>query len=330
MAALHSGYSHPVLRVWQSNAGTAPVTDYFIYPLFITDDPDGKEEIASLPEQYRWGVNKLQDALDELVKEGLRAVLLFGVPQKIEKDGTGSSADCSDNPVILAVKRLRELYPSLLISCDVCLCPYTDHGHCGILTNTGSLDNPKSIKRLAEIAVAYGKAGAHVVAPSDMMDNRVRAIKQGLELNGLSTSVAVMSYSAKFASSFYGPFRDAAKSAPAFGDRRCYQLPPSARGLAKRAVDRDIEEGADIIMVKPGMPYLDIVRDTKEKHPEFPLAIYQVSGEYAMLWHGSTAGAFNLKTIVMESIESMRRAGADIIICYYTPKLLKWYKPGRD
>jgi porphobilinogen synthase len=271
-------------------------------------------------------VNKLEQALRPLVDKGLVSVLIFGVPRSAKKDGRGSPADAGDNPAILAVQRLREVFPGLLLVCDVCLCPYTDHGHCGILNEDGSINNAPSIKRLAEVAVAYARAGCHVVAPSDMMDNRVAAIKTGLLEAGLGGKVAVMSYSAKFASTFYGPFRDAAQSAPAFGDRRCYQLPPGSRGLAIRAVDRDVCEGADILMVKPGMPYLDIVRDVKNKYPHHPLAIYQVSGEYAMLYHGSKAGAFDLKTVVLESITSMRRAGAEIIISYYTPSILDWLK----
>ena len=194
-----------------------------------------------------------------------------------------------------------------------------------ILKN-GSIDNDASIKRLAEISLAYAKAGCQIIAPSDMMDGRVGAIKQTLAENGLGNTVTVMSYSAKFASSFYGPFRDAAKSAPAFGDRKCYQLPPGSTGLAERAVDRDVREGADILMVKPGLAYLDVVKMVKSKYPSHPLAIYQVSGEYAMLYHGAQAGAFNLKTTLLEVLTSMRRAGADIIITYYTPSLLDWLK----
>lgn len=258
--------------------------------------------------------------------KGLRAVLLFGVPANVSKDATGTPADAEDNPAILAIKKLRQAFPQLLLACDVCLCPYTSHGHCGILYPDGTINNAASIERIADVALAYAKAGCHVVAPSDMMDNRVGAIKERLRTAGLGGKVAVLSYSAKFASSFYGPFRDAAQSAPAFGDRRCYQLPPGGRGLAMRAVDRDVEEGADMLMVKPGMAYLDVVRDVKERHPHHPLAIYQVSGEYAMLWHGSTNGAFDLKTIVLETITSMRRAGADVIISYYTPRLLDWLK----
>ncbi|CAI8017814.1 Delta-aminolevulinic acid dehydratase [Geodia barretti] len=297
--ALHSGYQHEVLRQWQSSSCSRLSAYSFIYPIFVTDDPEADEEIVSLPGQKRYGVNKLEQALRPLVDKGLMSVLIFGVPRSAKKartchllahlDGRGSPADAGDNPAILAVQRLREVFPGLLLVCDVCLCPYTDHGHCGILNEDGSINNAPSIKRLAEVAVAYARAGCHVVAPSDMMDNRVAAIKTGLLEAGLGgkASVAVMSYSAKFASTFYGPFRDAAQSAPAFGDRRCYQLPPGSRGLAIRAV---------------------------------------VSGEYAMLYHGSKAGAFDLKTVVLESITSMRRAGAEIIISYYTPSILDWLK----
>lgn len=323
--SLHSGYQHPTIRRWQA-ANTTITSENLIYPLFISDDSSALEAITSLPGQSRMGVDNLEKVVRPLVEKGLKSVLVFGVISKLVKDERGSTADSDDTPTILAVKKLREKFPSLVICCDVCLCPFTNHGHCGILNSDGSLDNAASIKRLAEVAVAYAKAGCHVVAPSDMMDNRIAAIKVALRDHGLGSKVAVMSYSAKFASSFYGPFRDAAKSAPSFGDRRCYQLPAGAKGLAARAVERDMAEGADILMVKPGMPYLDIVRQTKDKFPDVPLAIYQVSGEYAMLYHGSVAGAFDLKTIVMESLEGMRRAGADIIITYYVPQLLDWMR----
>ncbi|XP_064395914.1 delta-aminolevulinic acid dehydratase-like [Halichondria panicea] len=326
MAALHAGYHHEVLRQWQSSSSSTLSTNCLVYPVFVSDDPEAEEEIGSLPEQKRYGVNKLEGALRPLVENGLRAVLIFGVPSSAGKDSTGSPADAPDNPAVLAICKLRSTFPTLLVMCDVCLCPYTDHGHCGILYEDGTINNEASIKRLAQVAVAYAKVGCQVIAPSDMMDNRVAAIKQALKEEGLGGKVAVLSYSAKFASNFYGPFRDAAKSAPAFGDRRCYQLPSGSRGLAIRSVDRDVEEGADMLMVKPGMAYLDIVRDVKKRHPNHPLAIYQVSGEYAMLWHGSSAGAFDLKAIVMESLTAMRRAGADIIITYYAPMLLHWLK----
>lgn len=220
---------------------------------------------------------------------------------------------------------MRSAFPNLILACDICLCPYTDHGHCGILQSDGTIDNAASIRRLAVIALHYAQSGAHIVAPSDVMDGRVGAIKQALITAGLQGHCAILSYSAKFASAFYGPFREAALSAPAFGDRRCYQLPPGARGLARRAIRRDVEEGADMIMVKPGYPYLDVVRDAAEAWPEYPLAVYQVSGEYSMLYHAAQSHKlFDLKSAVMESVEAYVRAGCSIILTYWTPQLLKW------
>ncbi|XP_028664584.1 delta-aminolevulinic acid dehydratase [Erpetoichthys calabaricus] len=324
-SVLHSGYFHPTLRAWQTcNTSFSP--DSLIYPIFITDIADGVEPIASLPGQARYGVNKLEGMVQPLVDKGLKCVLLFGVPSQMTKDDHGSAANSENTPVIQAIKKLRSSFPQLLIACDLCLCPYTSHGHCGILRDDGTLDNDASCLRLAEVALSYAEAGCHIIAPSDMMDGRVGAIKQALLSNNLGNKVSVMSYSAKFASCFYGPFRDAAQSKPAFGDRRCYQLPPGARGLAIRAVDRDVQEGADMLMVKPGMPYLDIIREVKDKHPTHPLAVYHVSGEFAMLWHGAQAGAFDLRTAVMEALTAFRRAGADIIITYYVPQLLDWLK----
>ena len=237
----------------------------------------------------------------------------------------GSMADHMYNPVMKVIKLLKQRFPRLLIVCDVCLCPYTSHGHCGIL-NANGIDNAASIARLAEIACSYAQAGADIVAPSDMMDGRVGAIKQALYKRGLHPRVSVMSYSAKFASSFYGPFRDAAKSSPSFGDRKAYQLPPNARGLAMRAIERDVAEGADILMVKPGYPYLDIVRDAAQLvAPNHPIAVYQVSGEYSMLYHAAnTHNLFDEQEAVMESLLAYRRAGAILIITYWTPKVLRW------
>ncbi|XP_076454899.1 delta-aminolevulinic acid dehydratase-like [Babylonia areolata] len=324
-AVLHSGYFHPVLRSW--NSGNTTITpENLMLPLFIVDEEDAVQEIKSMPGVCRYGVNKLRSALSPLVDKGLKSVLIFGVPGKIEKDESGSAADDEKGPVIQVVRKIREWFPSLLVACDVCLCPYTSHGHCGILREDGTLDNDKSIARLAEIAVSYAKAGCQVIAPSDMMDGRVGAIKKQLYASGLSNTVSVMSYSAKFASSFYGPFRDAAKSSPAFGDRRCYQLPPGSVGLAERAVDRDVAEGADFLMVKPGIAYLDVARMIKQKYPTHALAMYHVSGEFAMLHHAASAGAFDLRAGVMESLLSMRRAGVDILITYFTPQVLDWIK----
>ncbi|CAM9679846.1 unnamed protein product [Bubo scandiacus] len=322
---LHSGYFHPVLRSWQCTATTLDASN-LIYPIFVTDSPDAVEPIPSLPGQGRYGVNKLEGMLRPLVGDGLKCVLIFGVPSKGHKDERGSAADAEDTPAIQAIKKIRSTFPELLIACDVCLCPYTSHGHCGILRDDGTIQNEISCQRLAEVALAYAKAGCHIVAPSDMMDGRIAAIKAALISNDLGNKVSVMSYSAKFASCFYGPFRDAALSKPAFGDRRCYQLPPGARGLAMRAVDRDVREGADMLMVKPGMPYLDLVRDVKARHPTHPLAVYHVSGEFAMLWHGAQAGAFTLEAAVREAVTAFRRAGADAIITYFAPQLLRWLR----
>uniref|UniRef100_A0A671SWC2 Delta-aminolevulinic acid dehydratase n=1 Tax=Sinocyclocheilus anshuiensis TaxID=1608454 RepID=A0A671SWC2_9TELE len=304
-SVLHSGYFHPTLRYWQTCASDLR-PDNLIYPVFITDSPDAVEPIASLPGQTRY-----PSSLSTNIFSHLRRFY-------------GSGADTDDTPAVLAVKKLRSTFPDLVLACDVCLCPYTSHGHCGILREDGSLDNAASCLRLAEVALAYARAGCHIIAPSDMMDGRIAAIKQALIANDFGNKVSVLSYSAKFASCYYGPFRDAAQSKPAFGDRRCYQLPPGARGLALRACDRDVKEGADMLMVKPGLPYLDIVREVKNKHPTHPLAVYNVSGEFAMLWHGAEAGAFDLRTAVMEAMTAFRRAGADIIITYYTPQLLTW------
>ncbi|KAF9024834.1 tetrapyrrole biosynthesis, porphobilinogen synthase, partial [Hymenopellis radicata] len=304
---LQGGYAHPLSRSWQSRRQLTK--SMLMYPIFITDDPDAEVEIASLPGQKRWGVNRLEQFIAPLVAKGLTSVILFGVPLTCEKDERGTPADDEAGPVILAIKKLRSLFPSLYIACDVCLCEYTDHGHCGLLNSDGTINNAPSVDRIAQVAVNYAKAGAHCVAPSDMMDGRIKGIKQGLINAGLGNKCTLMSYSAKFASSLYGPFRDAAGSAPSFGDRKCYQLPPSAKGLARRAIQRDAAEGADIIMVKPALPYLDIIADAAQLTPDHPLACYQVSGEYAMVVAGARAGVYDLRTMAFESVDSMIRAG---------------------
>ena len=333
---LHSSFSTSVLKSW--NCVSQINSSNLVYPLFIIDtsstsppsSPDSKQEIKSMPGQYRWGASedRLREALDVPVKNGLQSVLLFGVVDDIsKKDSIGSYADSLESPVILALKILRRLYPQLTLLADVCLCGYTSHGHCGIFTNDMNIDNEASISRLSTIAVAYARAGAHVIAPSDMMDGRVGAIKAALRATNekLSSRVAVMSYAAKFASCFYGPFRDAAHSGMTFGDRSLYQLPPGSRSLALRAVDRDIAEGADFIMVKPGGPYLDICRDVVNAYGDrVPIAVYQVSGEFAMLHHAAAAGAFDLRRAVEESLMSFKRAGVTIIITYFAPQVLEW------
>lgn len=319
---LHASYSHNVLKAW--NNSPSITASNLLFPIFVTD-VDGKQEpINSLPNQYRWGVDCIVEYLTPLVAKGLTSVLLFGyVADKNKKDERGSFATDETSAVSRALRILRQTFPQLLLVADVCLCAYTTHGHCGILKHDGCIDNQPSIDRIAQLAVHYAKMGAHVIAPSDMMDGRIGAIKHALKQANLLSTVSVMSYAAKFASVFYGPFRDAAGSGVQFGDRSLYQLPPNSRDLALRAIERDLQEGADMIMVKPGGPYLDIVRDAKNMC-KVPIAIYQVSGEYAMLYHAAAAGAFTLRSAVMETLNGMRRAGADIIITYYAPDVLTW------
>ncbi|KAJ5589517.1 hypothetical protein N7537_012195 [Penicillium hordei] len=320
---LHSGYSHPLTRAWQADRQLTK--DMLIYPLFITDNPDEETSIPSLPNQYRRGINRLVPFLAPLVRKGLRSVMLFGVPlQPSAKDALGTAADDPDGPVIQAIRLLRSRFPQLYITTDVCLCEYTSHGHCGILREDGTLDNAQSVDRISDVAIAYAAAGAHCVAPSDMNDGRIRAIKLKLIEAGVAHRVLLMSYSAKFSGCLYGPFRDAAGSCPSFGDRRCYQLPPGGRGLARRAIQRDMAEGADIIMVKPASSYLDIIRDAKDLAPDLPVAAYQVSGEFAMIHAAAKAGVFNLKDMAFESTEGILRAGAGIVISYFVPEFLDW------
>ncbi|GAA5851723.1 hypothetical protein JCM8547_001185 [Rhodosporidiobolus lusitaniae] len=337
---LAAGYHHPLLRSLQAERHLTK--DMLMYPIFITDEPDAEVEILSLPGQKRWGLNRLQSFLAPLVAKGLRSVILFGVPLHMQKDGRGSPADDAQTPVILATQLIRKEFPSLVVACDVCLCEYTDHGHCGELRELGSLteaeqaakakviDNKNSVKRMQEVSLAYARAGAHIVAPSDMMDGRIGAIKQALVDEGYGNRVSVMSYSAKFASNMYGPFREAAGSVPNFGDRKCYQLPPNARGLARRAILRDAAEGADFLMVKPALPYLDIMREAKDLAPGIPLACYQVSGEYSMIHAGANAGVYNLKAMALETMEGFLRAGCTLILTYFTPAALDWLDEDRQ
>ena len=296
-----------------------------IYPLFITDNPIEITPIPSLPNQSRRGIDTLVPFLQPLVAKGLRSVILFGVPlDPSAKDALGTAADDPEGPVIKGIQVIRQAFPQLFIVADVCLCEYTSHGHCGILRDDGSLNNAMSVERISDVAMAYAQAGAHCVAPSDMNDGRIRAIKLKLIESGLSHQVNLMSYAAKFSGCLYGPFRDAAGSCPSFGDRKCYQLPPGGRGLARRAIARDVGEGADIIMVKPASSYLDIISDAKEIAKDLPIAAYQVSGEFAMIHAGAKAGVFDLKTMAFESTEGILRAGAGIVVSYFTPDFLDW------
>ncbi|CZT20290.1 probable porphobilinogen synthase [Ramularia collo-cygni] len=320
---LHGGYSHPLTRAWQAERQLTK--SMLIYPIFVTDNPDEETSIPSLPNQKRMGLNRLVPFLQPLVAKGLKSVIVFGVPlAPTAKDALGTSADDPQGPVISAIRLLRRAFPRLFIVADVCLCEYTSHGHCGILHEDGSLNNSLSVDRVSDVAMAYAEAGAHCVAPSDMNDGRIRAIKLKLIEAGMAHRIVLMSYSAKFSGCLYGPFRDAAGSCPSFGDRKCYQLPPGGRGLARRAIQRDIAEGADIIMVKPATQYLDIISDAKEIGKDMPVAAYHVSGEYAMVHAAAKAGVFDLKTMAFEVTEGILRAGATIVVSYFTPEFLDW------
>lgn len=295
-----------------------------MYPLFVSDIADEQTPVLSLPGQSRRGVAKLIPFLEPLVGLGLRAVILFGVLlAPAAKDETGSQASAADGPVVQAIRAIKHAFPHLFVMADVCLCEYTSHGHCGVLMADGSLDQRASCARIAATAVDYAAAGADCVAPSDMNDGRVLAIKRALAAAGLAHRTMLLSYSAKFSGCLYGPFRDAAGSAPSFGDRQCYQLPPQARGLARRAIHRDLREGADGIMVKPGSWFLDIVSDAKAIAGDVPVSVYQVSGEFAMIHAAADRGVFDLRQAATQSLEGMLRAGAGTILTYFTEQILR-------
>lgn len=315
---LHSAQGHATLRHWQANGTYNHDAADFVLPIFVHPDDSAKEAIASMPGVFRYGIDELLCYLEDLAIENLKSILLFPVMQV---KGIDKAIDAQHNPVLRAIPVLKKTFDSLLIITDVCLCGFTDDGHCCVFKD-GKMDNEASIKLIGDISLAYAKAGADVIAPSDMMDGRIGQIRSVLNESNFA-NVSIMSYSAKFASCFYGPFRDAAGSAPKFGDRKCYQLPPGSTGLALRAIARDIEEGADLVMVKPGLNYLDLVKEISIKHPLHPIAVYHVSGEFAKLYHGAANGAFDLQTAVMEDMTSFKRAGAKIIITYFTPLILK-------
>ncbi|CAG0881835.1 unnamed protein product [Darwinula stevensoni] len=272
---LRSGYFHPVLREWQSLPSLITPSNLML-PVFVTDMEELVEDVAGFPGVKQWGVKRITEFLTPLVKNGLSSIILFGVPKKTPKDEVGSGADGKDSPVVQALEVIRGNYPDLLVACDVCICSYTSTGHCCIFKSDGTLDSVASNLRLARQAVAYAKAGAQIVGPSAMQDGTVAYLKAALREAGFGDTCAVLSYSIKFASVFYGPFRHAADCAPKAGDRKSYQIPPGSSSLAMRAAARDVEEGADMLMVKPGLTYLDIVRLTKDRFPNHPLFIYHV------------------------------------------------------
>ncbi len=296
---------------------TSVSVDDLIYPLFIKEGRSVKEPIDAMPGQFRYSPDQLSGAVREAVSRKIPAVLLFGIPGKKDKFGTG--AHKSDGVVQQAVKRIKDLAPDLLVITDVCLCEYTSHGHCGVLNEKGEVENDETLEVLAKTALSHAKAGADIIAPSDMMDGRVGVIREALDESGFEHT-PIMSYSAKYASGFYGPFREAAGSAPAFGDRRGYQMDPANVREALREIRLDVEEGADIIMVKPAMPYLDVIRLAADEFDE-PLCAYQVSGEYSMIKAASARGWLSEDVCIMESVTSIKRAGADMIITYFACRI---------
>ena len=294
-----------------------------IYPLFLIEGKNIKEPIPSLEGQYRYSPDRVWEEIEECLKCGVRRVLLFGIPA--HKDAVGSSAWDPQGVVQQGIRAIKEKYPEMYIITDVCMCEYTDHGHCGILCDH-TVDNDKTLEVLAKTALSHVQAGADMVAPSDMMDGRIAAIRHILDENGF-VNTPIMSYSAKYASAFYGPFRDAAGSAPAFGDRRGYQMDPHNRKEAMKECALDVEEGADILMVKPALSYLDIIRECSDAF-DLPMAAYSVSGEYAMIKAAGKQGLIDEHRVMCESALSIYRAGADILITYFAKELAQAMKQG--
>ncbi|HML33312.1 porphobilinogen synthase [Sporomusa sphaeroides] len=298
---------------------TALTPDNLVYPIFVVPGTKVKKEISSLPGNYHLSPDMAVELAREVYALGIPAVLVFGLPEY--KDERGSSAWDMKSPVQQAILAIKKAVPELVVISDVCLCQYTDHGHCGLL-NGHKVDNDPTLPLLAAVALSHAKAGADMVAPSDMMDGRVAAIRTGLDAGGYS-DVSIMSYAAKYASAYYGPFRAAADSAPQFGDRRAYQMDPANSREALKEVALDIEEGADLVIVKPALAYLDIVRQVKDRFL-LPVVAYNVSGEYAMVKAAAAQGLIDEQRLVMETLLGMRRAGADIIITYHALDAVRW------
>lgn len=290
-----------------------------VYPLFIVEGEKIKNEIKSMPGVYHFSIDMLDGEIEDIIKHGIQNIMIFGVTH--DKDACASSGFAEDGIVQRAVRKIKSLGKSLNVITDVCMCEYTDHGHCGILDETGYVDNDKSLAVLAKIALSHAQAGADMVAPSDMMDGRVGAIRKILDEHGF-VNVGIMAYSAKFASNFYGPFRDAADSAPAFGDRKTYQMDPANFREAMLECAYDIEEGADMVMVKPALSYLDVIKGARERF-DVPIVAYNVSGEYSMIKFAISQGLLN-EEAMYEAVMSIKRAGADIIITYFAKDLTKY------
>ena len=297
--------------------------DSLIYPMFVIEGDNIKEEIETMPGQYRYSIDRMGECLEEVIAAGVKSVMLFGIPA--HKDEIGSGAWDSDGIIQRALRYAKTKYPELYYITDVCLCEYTSHGHCGALCGD-YVDNDKTVELIAKTALSHAKAGADMVAPSDMMDGRVGAIREALDENGF-VNTPIMAYSAKYASAFYGPFRDAAGSAPAFGDRKSYQMDFHNINEAVAEAGLDIAEGADIIMVKPGMAYLDVLYKIKEKF-QMPTALYSVSGEYAMIKAAAKLGYIDEEKMICETAVCMYRAGADILITYFAKEIAQYIQKG--
>lgn len=291
-----------------------------IYPYFVTEGEGVRHEISSMPGVYHFSIDTLLVDIEELQELGLNKVLLFGVIPPEQKNERGSAAYSDDNLIGRAVRAIKNHYPQIVVFTDVCLCEYTSHGHCGLL-HDHDVDNDSTLPLLAEEAYQHAVAGADFVAPSSMMDGQVEAIRKRLDQAGLKTKI--LAYAAKYASAFYGPFRDAAESAPSFGDRRSYQMDFRTHDQGLGEIEADVEEGADWIMVKPGMAYLDMLYRAHERFPEYPLVSYQVSGEYSMLKNGAAQGYFDESRIFFESLIAFKRAGANYIITYYAKDFVR-------
>ena len=291
----------------------------FVYPIFVVPGINIRKEIPSLPGQYHLSADQAAEAAKEAAALGIPAVLLFGLPEY--KDAKGSSAWDMKSPVQRAMILIKKVLPDMVVIGDVCLCEYTDHGHCGLLKGQ-EVDNDPTLDLLARVAVSQAKAGADMIAPSDMMDGRVAAIREALDIEGF-TNRSIMAYSAKYASAFYGPFREAADSAPKFGDRRAYQMDPANVREALKEVDLDVSEGADIVMVKPALSYLDVISKVRDSF-DLPVAAYNVSGEYAMVKAASANGWIEEQRTTLEILTSIKRAGADIIITYHALDAARW------
>lgn len=305
----------------------------FIYPLFVRPGNDLRKEIPSMPGQYQWSVDRLPEEVEEIASLGIPAVILFGIPS--EKDAAGSENYAENGIVQRAILAIKAAVPEIVVVTDVCMCEYTNHGHCGLL-NTGD-DRPEphlpeeyvlndpTLEVLGKVVVSHAEAGADIVAPSGMIDGMVAGIRAALD-GAMFSHIPILSYAVKYASGFYGPFRDAAESPPSFGDRKSHQMDPANVREALREAAIDIAEGADMLMVKPALPYLDVIRQVRDHYPELPLAAYNVSGEYAMLKAAAANGWLNEQSVVLEALTGIKRAGADLILTYHAKEAAKWLR----